>query len=224
VFFFSESTAGRGANQNDGYGIDWIDRADAATNDYGYRVYRFDDGVQTVNHLFGTPEEPGPGTHWRIELDGDTIRLIVDGELKVEAVDGTYRMGHFAFWAYGGDPATAWVQQVRFDNLVIGKGVQRPEFYRADPNNDGSTNITDGIYVLNFLFLGGAAPTCRESADPNNDGTVNITDGIYILNYLFLGGAAPALPGPPGKGAPCGPDTDAVGSAKDLGCDLYTKC
>jgi hypothetical protein len=101
---------------------------------------------------------------------------------------------------------------------------QGKEFYRGDPNNDGASNITDGIYILNFLFLGGAAPTCRESADPNNDRSVNITDGIYVLNYLFLGGPAPLPPGPPGKGAPCGPDTDAAGSAGDLGCDVYTKC
>jgi len=101
---------------------------------------------------------------------------------------------------------------------------QGKKFYRADPNNDGSTNITDGIYVLNFLFLGGPAPTCRESADANNDKGVNITDGIYILNYLFLGGPTPAAPGPPGKGEPCGLDTDAPGSAGDLGCETYTKC
>jgi hypothetical protein len=101
---------------------------------------------------------------------------------------------------------------------------QGKKFYRADPNNDGATNITDGIYILNFLFLGGPAPTCRESADPNNDKAVNITDGIYVLNYLFLGGPAPTFPGPPGKGEPCGLDTDAPGSAGDLGCDTYTKC
>ena len=28
----------------------------------------------------------------------------------------------------------------------------------ADTNDDGGVNITDGIYVLNFLFLGGPAP------------------------------------------------------------------
>jgi hypothetical protein len=100
----------------------------------------------------------------------------------------------------------------------------RPKFYRADPNNDGATNITDGIYTLNFLFLGGPPPTCRESADPNNDGAINITDGIYILNYLFLGGPTPLPPGPPGKGTPCGTDTDAPGSPKDLGCEAYTRC
>jgi hypothetical protein len=99
---------------------------------------------------------------------------------------------------------------------------QGKKFWRADPNNDGAANITDGIYILNYLFLGGPKPTCLESADPNDDGNINITDGIYVLNYLFLGGPQPVDPGPPGKAVPCGPDR--AGSAKDLGCETYTKC
>jgi hypothetical protein len=109
------------------------------------------------------------------------------------------------------------------DAMEGGGGPVVPIFHRGDPNNDGATNITDGIYILNFLFLGGPPPTCKESADPNNDGAVNITDGIYVLNYLFLGGVEPVAPKAPGKG-PCGPDTDAPGSPKDLGCATYTKC
>jgi PKD repeat protein len=221
VFFFAESVSARSGNQNDGYGVDWIDRADATFNDYGYRIYRFDNGAHAATFLNGTPGEPGPGSHWRVELDGDTIRLIVDGELKGEAVDSTYHMGHFAFWSHGGNPTTGWVQQVRFDNLVIGKGgVQKPQFHRGDPNNDGTINITDGIYILNFLFLGGPEPTCREAANPNDDASINITDGIYVLNFLFLGGPPPAAPGP--HSLPCGPDP--VGSPTDLGCATYTKC
>ena len=109
-----------------------------------------------------------------------------------------------------------------FDSVKITLPGQEVVFHRADPNDDGAVNITDGIYVLNYLFIGGPAPTCKESADPNDDGMVNITDGIYILNYLFLGGPAPVAPGPPGKGLPCGPDPES--SKGDLGCESYTRC
>ena len=95
-----------------------------------------------------------------------------------------------------------------------------PIFHRGDPNDDGTINITDGIYVLNFLFLGGPAPTCREAANPNDDDTINITDGIYLLNFLFLGGPPPAAPG--GMSSPCG--EDPATSPSDLGCASYTKC
>lgn len=95
-------------------------------------------------------------------------------------------------------------------------------FHRGDPNHDGRIDLSDGISIFNFLFLGGPGPTCREAADANNDGGVNITDGIFILNYLFVGGPTPPPPGPPGE--PCGPDPDPQGGARDLGCDLYDKC
>ncbi len=101
-----------------------------------------------------------------------------------------------------------------------GAGPGKTVFHRGDANADGSINITDGIFVLNYLFLGGATPPCLEAANPNDDEAVNITDGIYILNFLFLGGSDPAPPGPPPQ--PCGPDPE--GSAVDLGCEAYESC
>jgi len=93
----------------------------------------------------------------------------------------------------------------------------KPRFRRGDPNSDGVINITDGIYILNFLFLGGPPPTCTEAANANDDGSANITDGIYVLNFLFLGGPAPAAPG-----ASCGSEPE--GTPSDLGCASYTRC
>jgi hypothetical protein len=69
-----------------------------------------------------------------------------------------------------------------------------PTFIRGDTNADGDLNITDGIFLLNYLYLGGTAPPCLDSADCNDDGEHNITDGIFILNYLYLGGTEPPPP------------------------------
>jgi hypothetical protein len=69
-------------------------------------------------------------------------------------------------------------------------------YVRGDADGSGSTNITDGIVVLNFLFLGGTTPPCQDAADGDDSGTINITDGIYILNFLFLGGGDPPAPYP----------------------------
>ena len=96
-------------------------------------------------------------------------------------------------------------------------------FHRADPNSSGTTDISDGIAIFGYLFLGNPATlTCLESADTNNDATIDISDGIAILQYLFGGGPAPAAPGPAEE--PCGPDLDPPGSAGDLGCEGYQAC
>jgi hypothetical protein len=95
-------------------------------------------------------------------------------------------------------------------------------FHRGDPNNDGTLDISDGIAVFSFLFLGGKAPPCKNSADANSDGAIDISDGVFLLNFLFLSGPPPAPPGPPGK--PCGWGTEPAGSSGDLGCELYSGC
>ena len=89
-------------------------------------------------------------------------------------------------------------------------------FRRGDSNASGDLNITDGVYVLNYLFLGGPEPPCQDAADSDDNGTLNITDGVRILNYLFLGGPAPPAPGPDS----CGEDP----SADDLPTCVYTSC
>lgn len=75
-------------------------------------------------------------------------------------------------------------------------GTAGPRFVRGDCNADGSINISDGIFVLSFLFLGGDEPPCLEACNPDDGADLNISDGIAILNFLFLGGQAPAPPHP----------------------------
>ena len=98
--------------------------------------------------------------------------------------------------------------------------VKGPVFNRGDPDDNGSVQLTDGIFILNFLFIGGAAPVCFDSADADNNGSVQLTDGIYLLNFLFLGGAAPVEPGT--SASPCGPDPAEPEDA--LGCESYSSC
>ncbi|MEC8935238.1 MAG: lysyl oxidase family protein [Planctomycetota bacterium] len=98
----------------------------------------------------------------------------------------------------------------------------RPLFHRGDINGDSSLDITDAVGTLDYLFAGGAIPSCIEASDFNNDRIVDISDAVASLNYLFSGGEPPAAPGPPE--ADCGNDTDAEGSPGDLGCDNYAGC
>jgi hypothetical protein len=114
----------------------------------------------------------------------------------------------------GGYLSLAEVQVFRPSGQV--KGL----FHRGDANADGTTNITDGIFVLNYLFLGGPTPPCLEAANADDGPDLSITSGIYILNYLFLGGPAPPAPGT--EVNPCGPDP--AGSVSALGCSSYPSC
>jgi hypothetical protein len=67
-------------------------------------------------------------------------------------------------------------------------------FVRGDVNRDGVINISDVVYLINYLYVGGPPPTPREAGDANADGVINVTDVVYLINYLYVGG-----PPPPGK-------------------------
>jgi hypothetical protein len=63
---------------------------------------------------------------------------------------------------------------------------------RGDVNGDGVTNITDVVYLINYLFIDGPAPVpYLETGDTDCDGMINATDVVYLINYLFVGGPPP---------------------------------
>ncbi len=91
-------------------------------------------------------------------------------------------------------------------NVVIG---DPPQFIRGDGNIDGSLDIADAIFALNYLFSG-LAILCEDALDSNDDGSIDIGDPIAVLGVLFSGAAPPPSPYPD-----CGIDP----TADPLGCD-----
>ncbi|MBN1443090.1 MAG: dockerin type I repeat-containing protein [Planctomycetes bacterium] len=67
-------------------------------------------------------------------------------------------------------------------------------FRRGDANADGRIDISDAVYTLGFLFLGGGEPPCRKSADADDSGSLQLTDAVRLLSHLFQG--APPLDSP----------------------------
>jgi aminopeptidase N len=64
-------------------------------------------------------------------------------------------------------------------------------FTRGDVNHDGEMNVTDVMYLINYLFMGGPAPIPRESGDVNCNGVVDVADVVYLINNLFISGPPP---------------------------------
>lgn len=79
-------------------------------------------------------------------------------------------------------------------------------FVRGDSNLDGVLDISDALFTLEALFLGGEAPGCQDAADSNDDGRIDISDAVHGLAYRFLGGPPPPPPGPDSHGMDPTPD------------------
>ncbi|MGQ9589056.1 MAG: PKD domain-containing protein [Planctomycetota bacterium] len=84
-------------------------------------------------------------------------------------------------------------------SVAAAGGRQKP----MDMNQDARYDLSDAVAILNYLFLGGAAPPCGDQtlSDPANlallnanaDGSVDLSDAVYALSFLFLGGPRPVM-------------------------------
>jgi len=61
----------------------------------------------------------------------------------------------------------------------------------GDANNDKDVNVSDAVYIINYVFMGGDPPQPIEAGNVNCDGDVNISDAVWLLNYVFLDGPLP---------------------------------
>ncbi len=61
----------------------------------------------------------------------------------------------------------------------------------GDANSDGSINLLDLTYLINYLYKSGPPPNPFESGDINCDEAVNILDITYLINFLYKDGSDP---------------------------------
>ncbi len=62
----------------------------------------------------------------------------------------------------------------------------------GDADGSGDINISDAVYLISYIFSGGAAPRPFVSnGDVNCDGAPDISDVVYLINYIFVNGPPP---------------------------------
>ena len=58
-------------------------------------------------------------------------------------------------------------------------------------NGDDGVEVSDAVYLINYLFVGGPEPYPYLAGDVNCDDKINLVDIIFIVNYVFRGGYSP---------------------------------
>ena len=166
-------------------------------------------------------EEPHPGTVrisfqslsetvWRA-YDGSGNGLTgatVPGDMSLQEVTLSHPDGIYYVEVFG---VRICIDEICWDCEPL---PSEDGFRRSDTNGNGDLELADAVKLLNFLFLGGPAPDCRDAADSDDSGDLGLSDAVRHLNFLFLGGLAP--PGSDG----CHPDP----TPDNLGCDDPGAC
>lgn len=91
------------------------------------------------------------------------------------------------------------LQLLRLPAVGRSGGLQLPanhEFLRGDSNTDQVVDISDAVFTLQYLFLGGPEPECLAAADANDDDQLDISDAVRVLAVLFQGGSSMPEPYP----------------------------
>lgn len=122
------------------------------------------------------------------ELMGNEIVGLRDGKVKFEITDdGLLDMTNSGYITVKGTGNV-----VCYDNvcLVSVSEIIEPEIC-GDANGDKSVNVSDAVYLINYVFSGGNPPDPLSTGDANCDTLVNVSDAVYIINYVFSGGHPP---------------------------------
>ena len=64
----------------------------------------------------------------------------------------------------------------------------------GDVNGDWDINLADVVYLISYIFRGGASPADPLwRSNPNGDNGINIADAVYLVSYIFRGGPRPQI-------------------------------
>lgn len=78
-------------------------------------------------------------------------------------------------------------------SFVICQGFWKPgvSYLCGDADGSVSVSVSDVVYLINYIFVGGLAPSPLQAGDVDCTGIINISDAVYLINYIFAGGAQP---------------------------------
>ena len=157
----------------------------------------------------------------RLDNAGEEVRLVFGSNLAI--LDFTYDDEWYLITDGGGrslvaadplQPVEAWRGPEGWIEGTVdggtpgrGDGIDPPSGglqLPGDSNGDARLDLSDGVSILNRLFLGSGGPLPCEGdfvdqggnlavLDVNGDTRVDLSDAVAVLNYLFRGSAPPAL-------------------------------
>jgi hypothetical protein len=115
----------------------------------------------------------------------------IEKDVLNEGIQGI-SSGAYSAWSSVGQSVTGNMQGGKYV-LMGGFWSAFTYFVSGDANNDETVDVSDVVYLINYLFIKGPPPVALPSGDANCDGGIDISDVVYLINYLFIHGPAPVM-------------------------------
>jgi hypothetical protein len=141
------------------------------------------------------------------DSDGDSVYYLFDWD-DGSAVEwlGPYSSGQEVSVSHSWETGTYDIRVKSKDIAGMESGwspyyaVQIEQTTRGDANGDSSIDISDAVFLIDYIFTGGPAPDPQSAGDTDCSGTIDIVDVVNIVAFIFDGGPEPG--DPDGDGIP----------------------
>jgi len=140
----------------------------------------------TVTTSDGNPHPDGAV----VEVISDALSDSTDttGAYSISTVGGGSRQIRASRPGYETVDTTIMMNEHRQLDFVLSPA----DYVLGDANYDGTINVGDAVYLINYIFRAGSPPIPYASGDANSDGELTVGDAVYLINYIFKGGPPPA--------------------------------
>jgi hypothetical protein len=164
-------------------------------------VITFTDGLENASQFFEICDICEPcdalvGTGWNYDCDPSNPASCTDWQLclaDVFANSGVNLMHYFGEPINPFTKAGEGLEDLYFLKYTAEASQGTFVYYSdnehvcADANGDKIVNISDAVFVINYVFAGGDAPEPLLAGDANWDGSINVSDAAYIIGHVFSG-------------------------------------
>ncbi len=177
-------------------------------------VYSWEEATPIIPDAYGidfllSPSDSGAGgisglvSSDGVPLEGAIVCAKMNGDVRNSArssADGTYLISGLSPGTYTITASMVSYQDASYPSQmevggdkIDGVDIELEPMLVGNVNGDGTVDIFDITYAIDYLYLGGPAPIPYElcNGDPNCDCTCNIFDITYLIGYLYLGGPTP---------------------------------
>lgn len=148
------------------------------------------------NNLVRTPvafswDAFSPADSYQIQIDDDSSFTSIEQGLSIDS---------------NGVIISGFTDQIRYYWRVIGisncpnnqwsakRSFTACAFVPGDADGNGFVTISDAVFLIGYIFTGGAIPSPQMAGDTNCDSSLTVTDVVILINYIFAGGSPPCDP------------------------------
>lgn len=148
------------------------------------RQIRYNDVKSRLVNFIGCPAGSGDTT-WETNFNGtpcDSFYNITRDPLFADTIDFELLCNSPCI-----DAGDSSAQVPESGGYRIDMGKNEFPYIIGDANNDYRIDVTDVVFVINYLFIHGPAPCPYHSGDTNSDRIIDVRDIVCSINYLFCG-------------------------------------